>query len=296
MRVTPMILARQAVYFINQNADVINRSLERLGTGRRINRAYEDPPGTVLSMRLQSDITSVEGDYRRLEQALPYIQAADTALQQAISVLQRARELVLMASNDTLTADQRSAIANEMVGLRDELLQIANTKVGDRFLFAGSAILTKPFTMDADGNATYQGDSDQLVVELSNGEQVAVTLDGRQIFQGTEDLFAVFKDAIASLRSDDVNALREQILPRLDAALNQVLRVSAIYGAQANRVERTMSTFLTQETSLRMALSPVLDADIAEEVTTYQLRQTTLQATLFAVSRILPTSLLEFMA
>lgn len=291
-----MILARQAVYFINQNADVINRSLERLGTGRRINRAYEDPPGTVLSMRLQSDITSVEGDYRRLEQALPYIQAADTALQQAISVLQRARELVLMASSDTLTADQRSAIANEMVGLRDELLQIANTKVGDRFLFAGSAILTKPFTMDADGNATYQGDSDQLVVELSNGERVAVTLDGRQIFQGTEDLFAVFKDAIASLRSDDVNALREQILPRLDAALNQVLRVSAIYGAQANRVERTMSTFLTQETSLRMALSPVLDADIAEEVTTYQLRQTTLQATLFAVSRILPTSLLEFMA
>jgi len=296
VRVTPMILARQAVHFINQNSDVINRSLERLGTGKRINRAYEDPPGTVLSMRLQSDIASVEGDYRRLEQALPYIQAADTALQQAISVLQRARELVLMASNDTLTADQRSAIANEMVGLRDELLQIANTKVGDRFLFSGSAILTKPFTIDADGNATYQGDSDQLVVALSNGERVAITLDGRQIFQGTEDLFAVFKDAISALRSDDVNALREQILPRLDAALNQVLRLSAIYGAQANRVERTMSTFLTQETSLRMALSPVLDADIAEEVTTYQLRQTTLQATLFAVSRILPTSLLEFMA
>lgn len=296
MRVTPMILARQAVHSINQNSDVINRSLERLGTGRRINRAYEDPPGTVLSMRLQSDIASVEGDYRRLEQALPYIQAADTALQQAISVLQRARELVLMASNDTLTADQCSAIANEMVGLRDELLQISNTKVGDRFLFSGSAILTKPFTIDADGNATYQGDSDQLVVALSNGERVAITLDGRQIFQGEEDLFAVFKDAISALRSDDVNALREQILSRLDAALNQVLRLSAIYGAQANRVERTMSTFLTQETSLRMALSPVLDADIAEEVTTYQLRQTTLQATLFEVSRILPTSLLEFMA
>jgi len=296
MRVTPMILARQAVHFINLNADVINRSLERLGTGRRINRAYDDPPGTVLSMRLQSDIASVEGDYRRLEQALPYIQAADTALQQVISVLQRSRELVLMASNDTLTADQRSAIANEMVGLRDELLQIANTKVGDRFLFAGSAILTKPFAIDADGNAAYQGDSDQLVVALSNGERVAVTLDGRQIFQGAEDLFAVFKDAISALRNDDVNALREQILPRLDATLSQVLRVSAIYGAQANRVERTMSTFLTQETSLRMALSPVLDADIAEETTTYQLRQTTLQATLFAVSRILPTSLLEFMA
>jgi len=132
-----MILARQAVHFINQNTDVINRSLERLGTGRRINRAHEDPPGTVLSMRLQSDIALVEGDYRRLEQALPYIQAADTALQQAISVLQRVRELVLMASNDTLTADQRSAIANELVGLRDELFKLPTRKsVTDFFSLA----------------------------------------------------------------------------------------------------------------------------------------------------------------
>lgn len=291
-----MILARQAVHFINQNAQTINESLERLGTGRRINRAHEDPPGTVLSMRLQSDIASAEGDYRRLEQSLPYLQAADTALQQAISVLQRARELVLTASNDTLTGDQRSAIANEMESLRDELLQIANTKIGDRYLFAGSEILTKPFVADGAGNITYLGDSDCLVVVLSSGERFVVTLDGREIFQGDEDLFALLKDAIEALRNDDVNTLREQILSRLDAALGQVLRVSAIYGAQASKVERTMSTLSTQETSLRMALSPVSDADIAEEVTTYQLKQMTLQGTLFAVSKILTASLLDFMA
>lgn len=291
-----MILARQAVHFINRNSETINKSLERLGTGRRINRANEDPPGTVLSMRLQSDISSVEGDYRRLEQALPYIQAADTALQQAISVLQRARELILRAGNDTLTDDQRAVIANEMVGLRDELLQIANTQVGDRYLFAGSAILTKPFVMDDLGNVTYQGDSDQLSAVLAIGERIAVTLDGRKIFQEGEDVFVLFNDAISALRNGDVDTLRDQILSRLETALNQVLRVSAIYGAQANRTERTMSTLSAQETSLRTALSPVLDADISEEVTTYQLRQTTLQATLFAASRILPLSLVDFMA
>lgn len=291
-----MILARQAVHFINRNSETINKSLERLGTGRRINRAGEDPPGTVLSMRLQSDISSVEGDYRRLEQALPYIQAADTALQQAISVLQRARELILRAGNDTLTDDQRAVIANEMVGLRDELLQIANTQVGDRYLFAGSAILTKPFVMDDLGNVTYQGDSDQLSAVLAIGERIAVTLDGRKIFQEGEDVFVLFNDAISALRNGDVDTLRDQILSRMETALNQVLRVSAIYGAQANRAERTMSTLSAQEISLRTALSPVLDADISEEVTTYQLRQTTLQATLFVASRILPLSLVDFMA
>ncbi|MGQ9462611.1 MAG: flagellar hook-associated protein FlgL [Candidatus Fervidibacter sp.] len=296
MRITPMILARQAVHFINRNSETINKSLERLGTGRRINRAHEDPPGTVLSMKLKSDISSVEGDYRRLEQALPYIQAADTALQQAISVLQRARELILRAGNDTLTDDQRAVIANEMVGLRDELLQIANTQVGDRYLFAGSAILTKPFMMDNLGNVTYQGDSDQLSAALAIGERIAVTLDGRKIFQDSEDVFVLFNDAISALRNGDVDTLRDQILSRLETALSQVLRVSAIYGAQANRTERTMNTLSAQEASLRTALSPVLDADISEEVTTYQLRQTTLQATLFAASRILPLSLVDFMA
>lgn len=296
MRITPMILARQALSFINRNAEVINKSLERLGTGRRINRAYEDPPGTVLSMRLQSDIATVEGDYRRLEQALPYIQAADTALQQSISVLQRARELVLQAGSDTLTEEQRSAIANEIVGLRDELLQIANSKVGDRYLFAGSAILTKPFLMDDAGNVTYYGDSDQLSAVMSNGERIAVTLDGRRIFQDVEDVFAVLKDAISALKNDDASSLRNDILPRLDNALSQIIRMAAVYGAQANRSERTMDTLLTQETSLRAALSPVLDADISEEVTTYQLRQVTMQATLFATSRILSLSLVDFMA
>lgn len=296
MRITPMILARQAVSFINRNAEAINGSLERLGTGRRINRAYEDPPGTVLAMRLQSDIAAVEGDRKRLEQALPYIQAADAALQQAMSVLQRARELILQASSDTLTGDQRLAIANEMAGLRDELLQIANTRVGDRYLFAGSAILTKPFSMDDAGSVTYHGDSDQLTVAMSNGERLSVTLDGRRIFQDVEDAFAVFKDAISALRNDDAGSLRDDILPRLDAVLNQILRVSAIYGAQANRSERTMDTLSVQETSLRTALSPVLDADISEEVTTYQLKQVTMQATLFAASRILPLSLVDFMA
>ncbi|MCS7263606.1 MAG: flagellar hook-associated protein FlgL [Armatimonadetes bacterium] len=296
MRITPMILARQAVQFINRNAEIINESLERIGTGKRINRAYEDPPGTVLSMRLQSDIIATEGDRQRLEQALPYIQAADASLQQAISVLQRARELILQAGNDTVTSDQRLAIANEMAGLRSELMQIANARIGDRFLFSGASILTKPFELDANGNAVYHGDSQQLTVKLSNGEEIAVTLDGSKIFQEGEDVFAVLKDAFDALVNDQSSSLRNNILPRLDRALDQIVRLSAIYGAQSNRIERTIDTINFQEMGLKTALSPVLDADIAQEFMTYQLKQTTMQATLFAVSRIVPMSLVDFMA
>jgi len=145
MRITPSILARQAVFHINQNADAINASLERLGTGRRIRRASDDPTGTVLALRLQSDIALTDGDRRRVEQALPYLQAMDAALHQAIAILQRARELILQASNDSLTTDQRKAIAEEMTTLRDEFSKSPTPASATAICFSGTAILTKPF-------------------------------------------------------------------------------------------------------------------------------------------------------
>jgi flagellar hook-associated protein 3 FlgL len=296
MRITPSILARQAVFHINQNADAINASLERLGTGRRIRRASDDPTGTVLALRLQSDIALTDGDRRRVEQALPYLQAMDAALNQAIAILQRARELVLQASNDSLTTDQRKAIAEEMTTLRDEFLQVANTRVGDRYLFSGTAILTKPFIVNLAGDVAYQGDGNQMKVTLSNDEQVPITLAGNAIFQSGEDIFAVLKDAINAMNVGDGETLRANLLPRLDASIQQILNTAASLGAQANRSERTIDTLSLQKQSFQLALSPVLDADVAEEVATYQLRQTTLQATLFATSRILPLSLVDFMA
>jgi flagellar hook-associated protein 3 FlgL len=270
--------------------------LERLGTGRRIRRASDDPTGTVLALRLQSDIAMTDGDRQRVDQALPYLQAADAALQQAIAILQRARELVLQASNDSLTTDQRKAIAEEMTTLRDEFLQVANTRVGDRYLFSGTAILTKPFVVNLAGDVVYQGDGNQMKVTLSNDEQVPITLAGNAVFQSGEDVFAVLKDAINAMNVGDGETLRANLLPRLDASIQQILNTAASLGAQANRSERTVDTLLLQKQSFQLALSPVLDADVAEEVATYQLRQTTLQATLFAASRILPLSLVDFMA
>ncbi|GBD00115.1 Flagellin [bacterium HR17] len=296
MRITPSILARQAVAHINQNADAINASLEQLGTGRRIRRASDDPTGTVLALRLQRDIVVTDDDRQRVEQALPYLQAMDSALNQAIAILQRARALVLQASNDTLTSDQRTAIAKEMEALRSELVQVANARIGDRYLFAGTNILTKPFVTDLVGNVVYQGNNDQMQVALGNDETVPVTASGASVFQAGEDVFAVLKDAIAAMNAGDTETLRTTLLNRLDAGVQQILNAAASFGAQANRSERTIDTLQQQGQSFRIALSPVLDADIADAIATYQLRQTTLQATLFAASRILPLSLVDFMA
>ncbi len=296
MRITPSTLARQALFHINQNVNTINESLERLGTGRRIRRASDDPTGTVLTLRLQNDIAVTDGDRQRVEQALPYLKSADAALQQAIAILQRAREFVLQASNDALTTDERNAIAKEMAALRNEFIQVANTRLGDRYLFSGTAILTKPFVVNLAGDVVYQGDGNQMQVTLSNNEQVPVTLPGNAVFQSGEDIFVVLKNAINAMNAGDGETLRTSILPRLDAGIQQVLDAAASAGAQTNRSERTIDTLLLQKQSFQLALSPILDADVAEEVATYQLRQTTLQATLFVASRILPLSLVDFMA
>lgn len=296
MRVTPSMLARQAVHFINAHSEAINRSLERIGTGRRLNRVSDDPAGAVLAIRLRTDLAATEGDQRRLEQSLPLLQTADAALQQALSILQRARELVLQASNDTLTDDTRSAIAEEMTVLRQGLVQVANTRIGDRYLFGGTNILTKPFAVNLAGDVVYQGNDESVTLELSNGEFITISLPGTRVFQASEDVFTVLKEAVTAMQTGDTNTLRDSVLSRLDGAIQQVLNAVLSLGAQTNRSEGAIDTLWQQRLAIQTALSPITDADIAEEAATYQLKQTALQATFLATASLLPLSLVNFMA
>jgi flagellar hook-associated protein 3 FlgL len=296
MRITASMLAREVTRLVQRGTESLNRSLERLSTGRRVNRASDDPIGTILILRLRRGITQVEGDSRRLEEALMLPRASDAALNQAISLMQRVRELMLRASNDTLTASERTALAEEMSTLREELVHVANTRLGDRYLFAGTKVHTPPFVLQSNGEVVYQGNEDSMSLALSDGESITLTLPGQEVFQAQEDVFALLQDAITALRNGEADTLRESLLERLDAGLQQMLDAAARLGAQTNWGERTLATLNWYQETLRESLSRVQDADVTEEVTTWRLREATLQATLLAASRILPLSLVDFMA
>lgn len=291
MRVPPLALARQMVHAIAVNTDALNRTTERIGTGRRLLRPSEDPTSVAQALRWQNALALSQGDGRRLEQTLAFPEAMDTLLLQGVEVLQRARELLLMAQNGTLSSEQQATLAEEMEGLRQELLRIANTRLGGRSLFAGTQVFTQPF----DEGGAYQGSDEVAQWEASPFVALPLALSGRWVFQGEEDLFGVMEEAQQALRIGDASAL-PSLLSRLDRGMAHLLKVEARLGAQIRQGERLREGLTQEATTLQGRLSVLVDADLAEEAIAWRLKEVALQATLLATVRLLPHTLVEVMA
>jgi flagellin len=153
----------------------ISKSLEKLSTGLRINRAADDAAGLSISEGLRSQVNGLNVAARNAQDGISVIQTAEGALTEVHSILQRMRDLAVQAGNDSNNADAREAIKTEVDGLTAELDRISkSTNFNGTNLLDGS----KPslmFQVGADGNA-----SSQIEVNLSgaNVKGVANTLAG----------------------------------------------------------------------------------------------------------------------
>ncbi len=144
--------------------DSLSTSLSRvadlqsqLGSGRRINQMSDDPVGAATALRYRSESSDQDAFAAAADNANTWLGAADTSLQGMSTSLRRVRELAVQANNDSLTPEARSAIADELTSLRDELADLANTHQDGQALFggfSGSAVTRDPAT----GAWTFIGD------------------------------------------------------------------------------------------------------------------------------------------
>lgn len=154
---------------INTNTDAFNsyrnlsvtqgqmsKSLEKLSSGFRINRAADDAAGLAISEGLRAQTGGLKVAVRNAQDGISVVQTAEGALNEVHSILQRMRDLAVQAGNDTNSADARSAISTEVGQLRGELTRIADsTNFNGKKLLDGSAG-TMNFQVGANGDAASQ--------------------------------------------------------------------------------------------------------------------------------------------
>lgn len=149
---------------------------ERLSSGKRIMQASDDPTGAARAERALAAEKRSEANQRAVHAARNAMTGAEAALGDAGDLLQSARELVVAAGNATLTDAARASLAQELRGLRQQLLGVANRSDGaGGYLFAGQGASAPPF-VDAPGGVRFNGVSGQTMV--SSGEPLPMTVDG----------------------------------------------------------------------------------------------------------------------
>lgn len=150
---------------------------EQLTTGKRVNRASDDPAAAARAERALAAETHTDATQRAVNASQNAMQLAESALGDAGDLLQQIREALVAAGNGSYSDNERRAQAEKIAGLRTQLLAVANRQDGaGSYLFGGQSADHAPF-LDAAGGVTYEGTPGQ--VDAASGDPLPLTVDGR---------------------------------------------------------------------------------------------------------------------
>ena len=268
MRINNNVAAFNAYRNLSTTQGQLGKSLEKLSSGFRINRAADDAAGLVKSEGLRAEIKGTQQAVRNAQDGVSLVQTAEGALNEVHSILQRMRELAVSASN-TATSDG-AAEQEEIAQLRQELADIGTrTEFSGQQVFDGAA---RTFHIGANS-----GDSLDVTIE---------TLDAENVGADGTDISLV-----------DVSADADAAIGVLDDAIASVSSQRSTLGATQNRLEHTISNLQVAAENLTASESRIRDADMAEEMVGFTRNQILQQAgtAMLAQANQVPQSVLSLL-
>ncbi|XZH78837.1 flagellin N-terminal helical domain-containing protein (plasmid) [Clostridium perfringens] len=228
-----------------RNEQAMNKSIEKLSSGLRINRAADDAAGLAVSEKMRSQIRGLEMAKKNAQDGISLVQTAEGAMNEIHDMLQRLRELTVQGTNGIYTTADKANIQAEAEQLLTQIDEIA-----EKSNFNGINLLN--------------GAGD---VEL----QIGLNADDRITIDAV-DVTA------ATLGVDNLDVTNTDSLELLDTAINTVSTERATLGAVQNRLEHTMNSLTNSHENLSAAESRIRDVDMAKEMATYSKYQVLMQS------------------
>ncbi|QST02352.1 flagellin FliC (plasmid) [Pontibacillus sp. ALD_SL1] len=232
-------------FSLANNQEDLNKAMERLSSGLRINSAKDDAAGLAISTRMQTNIAGMNIAARNAQDGISMLQSAEGGLSTMTSILQRMRELSVQADNGTNGTSDVAALQNEVDALVSEIGNISSSlQFNNIVLFGGDGVA-------ASGNP--------LTVTLHIGAGATETMD---VTIDQIDTTSLTLDITGAL---DLSTSPSAAITAIDAALQTISDNRANLGATMNRLEFTITNLNTTSTNMSAAKSRVLDADMARE-------------------------------
>jgi flagellin len=253
LRINQNIAAQNAYRNLSVNDGQMSKSLEKLSSGFRINRAADDAAGLAISEGLRSQVGGLKTAVRNAQDGVSVVQTAEGALNEVQSILQRARDLQVQASNGSNNQTSLDGINAELDSLADEI-----DAIGTRTDFNGVKLL--------DGTATLN-----FQVGANSGDQVEVDLAGI-------DLGAA-ADVLRTAADANVNDLGDTTqIDLINTEITNISSARAGLGASQNRLEHTINSLSVAVENLSASESRIRDTDMAEEMVSFTRSQILSQA------------------
>jgi flagellin len=239
-----------------------SKSMEKLSSGYRINRAADDAAGLAISEKMRGQIGGLAQAQRNAQDGISLVQTAEGALTEVHSMLQRVRDLKVQFDGGTLNDDDKTAIASEVSQIAQEIQDIVDPSNGTQF----------------NGNALFGTGTFTFQVGANNGESITTSSSsfaGSVAGGGLSDVTTI---ATATAASSAFSTGAMSSVKFIDDAIKNVSKIRADFGAVQNRLEHRLNNLAAYQENLTASESRIRDVDMAAEMTKFTKLQILQQA------------------
>ena len=224
------------------------------------------------------------------------LQLADSALSSVVTALERASTLGINAATVTFSDSDRSAIAQELKGIQNQVLSLANTSSQGTFLFAGTASTAVPFVADdtSSSGVSYSGNGETNSVEISDGYRIQTSVSGSDFFLNSSgNVFQTLQDLIAAVQSNNGIATASNAVGQ---ARSELSAQRVFYGNAMNQLKANSTVLQSESTQLSGRENTLSAADLAQAATQLVSLQTSVNAVMSAASKTMGNSLFDYLS
>ncbi len=263
------------------------RAQRQLSTGLRMNSIADHPDQIGVLLQSRAELASTEQTKANLGRVKTEVDAAEIAVQNGIKAVERVRVLAAQGLTGTASASSRAVIAGEVEAVFRQFVNIANTAIDGRYIFAGSADQAPPYGVDlnqATGASAYAGGNATRQISDASGVRLSVAHTGQEIFDSatpSRNAFAAVNSLRTALIANDEDAIRTAVV-NIGTSLEHLNEQLAYYGSTQNSIAQSVDAADKKILGLKTQIADTEGADLAESILELQDAQTHRQAALQA--------------
>ena len=321
-----------SIHSINYAVGKTKGKLEDLqlkgSTLKRVSKPSDDPVGNVELMAMRSQNVDATQYLRNLNFAQTQLSFTENVLEEMTDILVKAKELAIGQASSIYSPEIREGVSKEIHQMRQQVLGLANKRIGNRYLFSGQKVLTRPF----DENGKYQGDKNKINIEINKDVFIPVNLNGNDLFfskdkkpvereqlnlktpgieintdnlhrapasiDDQQEVVASVFDELRGLENallTDNPQIIQSLLEKLDTSIERVVTFRTEIGALTNTISNAETNIEKNKLLNEAHKSKIEDADVTELMSDLSKEQAVLKATYKASSNLMNTSLMDFL-
>ena len=297
MRVNPDLVSG-VLAGLQQSQLSLNTALQEVSTGKRVSVPSDDPAASADMVQNTIDSKNVDQYTQNVSSVLSMVQTADSTLSSVVTGLSKAISLGTEGANGTTNATDQQSIATEVQGIISSVVSAANTSYQGSYLFGGTANTQAPYTADATSASGYKYNGNSGVNSVAVGDNLTVqaNLPGDLIFSNpSNDVLGALSSLVSALQSGNTTSIKTATTA-VNSALSYVSQQRVVYGNAETQLN-SQETYLQQETvTLTSQATALVGVNMADAATALAQAQTANSAALAAASKVLPTTLLNYLA